>query len=223
MPESLKGILIALVSVILAIVMAVLLNYIFDEPFEVGGAVTLGGIFGALYGLEAGLLLSYDLNVWKGWLQLVIDLTWSLPNTVFGFVFGNLIYIFFGNPSRDASKDVGWVAFLPRSADHTGFGYDVLQTLGTVNLGGAGQHELMHVMQARIFGPLYLPLFALNYVVNFLIQGLWTITIGLALWKAKVRDTPYFRPPEESAVSGFFGWIYYATLFEQWAYTSGNP
>ncbi len=92
-----------------------------------------------------------------------------------------------------------------------------------MNLGGAGAHERMHLLQARIFGPIYLSFFAVNYAVNFLIQVLWSGTIGLILWKAGVRDTAYFRPPESSAVSGFFGWIYHSTFFELWAYASGNP
>jgi hypothetical protein len=81
----------------------------------------------------------------------------------------------------------------------------------------------MHLLQARIFGPLYLPLFGASYVVTFLIQVLWTFTIGGILWLAKVRTKAYFRPPARSAVSGFFGWIYFATPFELWAYASGNP
>jgi hypothetical protein len=100
----------------------------------------------------------------------------------------------------------------------TGFGYTVLQTLGTINLGGEGNHEKVHLLQARVFGPLYLPLFGINYVVNFLIQSLWTVTIGAILRRLKVRDVAYFRPPSSSAVGGFFGWIYYATIFELWAY-----
>ncbi len=102
----------------------------------------------------------------------------------------------------------------------SGFGVDVLQTLGTVNLGGTGLHEKVHLLQARIAGPLYLPVFAVNYVVNFIVQGLWTITLGMILWKTGLRNTPYFRPSSSSAVSGYFGWIYYATVFEIWAYAT---
>lgn len=178
-------------------------------------------IFGLLYGLEAGILTIYDLGSGRGWGEMLIDLTWSLPNTVFGFLFGNLIYIFFGNPSRSDSRDAGWIVFQPRSS--TGFGNNVLQTLGTVNIGGAGQHEKMHLLQARIFGPLYLPLIALSYVVTFLIQLLWTITLGWILWLANARPKPYLEPPASSAVGGFFGWIYYYTPHELWAYASGNP
>lgn len=221
MPDALRGFITVLVSVLLGILVAILIDVAAGEPIDLVLALLIGGIFGLLYGLETGILLSYKLDSGVGWLQLIVDFTWSLVNTIFGFIFGNIIYIFFGSPSRASSKDKGWIAFAPRGSGK--FGNKVLQTLGTVNLGGAGQHELMHVLQARIFGPLYLPIFAVNYVVNFIIQVLFTATVGLALWLLKLRDTPYFRPPSRSAVSGFFGWIYYANLFELWAYGSGNP
>ncbi len=177
-----------------------------------------GGIAGLLYGLEAGILLAYDLGRGPGWLALLVDLTWSLPNTLFGLVFGNAIYVFVGSPSRERSRGQGWIVFMPPSSKTSGFGVDVLQTLGTVNLGGRGAHEHVHLLQARIFGPLFLPIFGLNYVVNFLVQCLFTITIGAILKAAGARDTAWFRPPGSSVVPGFFGWIYAATLFELWAY-----
>jgi len=178
-------------------------------------------VLGFIYGGFAGGLLAYDLGSGLGWLELLVDLTWSLLNTLFGLVIGIPLYLIFGNPSKEQSAGQAWISFKARGTG--AFGNQVLQTLGTVNLGGAGQHERMHLLQARIFGPLYLPLFAANYVVTFLIQVLWTATIGLILWKAGVRTTPYFQPSASSAVSGFFGWIYHSTFFELWAYASGNP
>jgi hypothetical protein len=173
------------------------------------------------YALLAGALGAYDLRKFLGWLCLAVDCTWSLANTLFGAVIGGLLYLIFGSPSTSASKGQNWVSYSPRSS--TGFGNNVLQTLGPVNLGGAGQHERMHLLQSRIFGPLYLPLFAVSYVATFLIQILFTLILGLALKAGHVRDTAYLRPPSTSAVPGFWGWIYYATPFEVWAYASGNP
>lgn len=173
------------------------------------------------YGLYAAILESYDLSSGMGWLMLLIDLVWSLPNTIFGALTGMWFYAIFGNPSKANSAGRGWICYLPR--DSTGFGVNVLQTLGTVNIGGSGQHERMHLLQARIFGPLYLPLFALFYVVTFLIQCLFTLIAGFALKATGVRTTAHLTPPAHSAVDGFFGWIYYATPFEVWAYASGNP
>jgi hypothetical protein len=221
MSDVVKGFLIVLVVILLSTLAAILLNFAAGGLVSFLVAVLIGAIFGLAYGLEAGILVIYDLSSPKGWLEVVVDMTWSLPNTLWGFVIGNIIFPFFGSPSRDESRDAGWIVYLPRSA--SGFGHNVLQTHGTLNLGGSGQHEKMHLLQARIFGPLFLPIYLVNYVVNFILQGLWTITIGLLLWKLGIRDTPYFRPSEDSVVQGFFGWIYYATIFEFWAYSSGNP
>jgi hypothetical protein len=221
MPDWLKGVLTFVIATGHGVLAGFLVNLAFNEPLDTTVAILIGGGFGLLYGLEAGLLVSYNLNG-IGWLQLFLDMTWSLPNTIWGFVLGNIIFIFVGNPSRDLSRNQGFIAFKPRGTGD--FGNKVLQTHGTVNLGGAGQHELVHVMQARIFGPLFLPIYLLNYVVNSLIQLLWTITIGLVLYLIKLRDTPYFRPPatavNKSVVPGFIGWIYYYTIFEYWGYNS---
>ena len=184
------------------------------------GAVVLGLVMTA-YGIVAAWLGTYDLTTGKGWLMLLVDLTWSLPNTVFGAVTGLWLYAFFGRPSAANSAGRGWITFAARGT--SGFGVTVLQTLGTVNIGGSGQHERMHLLQARIFGPLYLPLFGLFYVVTFLIQCLFTVPWGLILKAAGARTTAHLSPPSSSAVSGFWGWIYFATPFEVWAYAAGNP
>jgi hypothetical protein len=173
------------------------------------------------YGFIATWMGSYDLSTPLGWVMLLVDLTWSLPNTVFGAVTGMWLYAFWGSPNRANSEGRGWITYSPRSS--TGFGNDVLQTLGTINIGGSGQHERMHLLQARIFGPLYLPLFGVSYVVTFLIQCLFTLVLGLILKAAGVRTSAHLNPPASSAVSGFFGWIYHSTPFEEWAYASGNP
>jgi hypothetical protein len=173
------------------------------------------------YAFIATWMGSYDLSTPLGWVMLLVDLTWSLPNTIFGAVTGLWLYAFFGSPNRANSEGRGWISYSPRSS--TGFGNDVLQTLGTINIGGSGQHERMHLLQARIFGPLYLPLFGISYVVTFLIQCLFTLILGLILKATGVRTTAHLNPPASSAVSGFFGWIYHSTPFEEWAYASGNP
>ena len=219
MSDIAKGFLIVLVVIVLASGAAVLLNLAAGGLVSWPVAILIGSLFGLAYGLEAGILLSYNLASPKGWLEVLIDFTWSLPNTVWGFVIGNIIFPIFGSPSRDQSRDAGWIVYMPRSPSST-LGNRVLQTHGTLNIGGAGRHERIHLLQARIFGPLFLPIYAVNYVINFVLQGLWTITIGMILWKAGVRETAYFRPIGDSVAQGFFGWIYYATIFEFWAYST---
>ncbi|MCP3140289.1 hypothetical protein [Pyxidicoccus xibeiensis] len=219
MPGVLKGFLTFLVSAVLSTLTLLLVSLLTGGALPTSVAVLLGLGLGGGYGLEAGALASYDLDTGKGWLELLVDTTWSLPNTLFGFVFGNLIYLWFGDLSKRESEGRGWVVYLP-SGPGTGFGHDVLQTLGTVNLGGAGLHEKVHVLQARILGPLYLPFVAFSYILTFTLQVLWTVTLGGLLKLLGVRDTPYFRPPDRSAVGGFFGWVYFATPIELWAYAT---
>jgi hypothetical protein len=181
--------------------------------------------FGLLYGVIAAFVESYDFAQPSGWLFMLVDFTWSLPNTVAGFL-TQVVYIFFGHPSAALSRGYGWIAYQPWSSSSV-FGNSVLQTVGTVCLGGAGAHELVHLLQARIFGPLYIPVVLANYVVNFLIQVLWTALIGWILCLAGARQTAYLCPASNSAVGGgasssgaakFFGWIYQSTLIELWAY-----
>jgi hypothetical protein len=183
--------------------------------------VVVTAVFGLGYGLEAGILTIYDLGSPGGWGMLLLDMTWSLPNTVWGFVVGNLLFWFFGTPSRADSANQGWIAFTGRGGG--GFGNGVLQTHGTVNLGGSGQHERMHLLQARLFGPLYLPLFFASYVVTSVLQLAWTATLGWILKLAGSRPKVALQPASQSVVKGFFGWIYYYTPFEVWAYAAGNP
>lgn len=181
----------------------------------------VGGGFGLLYGLEAGILCIYDLDSALGWIELFVDLTWALPTTMIGFVSGNLFYIIFGTPSRTDSEGQGWISFQARSSG--GFGSSVKQTIGTLNIGGAGQHERMHLLQGRILGPAYAPFVIACYAVTFSIQVAWTLTIGGLLALLGVRNKPYFEPPSQSVIGGFIGWIYYATPIELMAYATGNP
>jgi hypothetical protein len=221
MSKGLQSLVTVLVSLGVPPLVLLVVSLASGGALSPGVALIAGGVFGLGYGLEAGLLRSYDLSTGVGWVELIVDLTWSLPNTVFGFLIGNLTYVWFGNLSRSNSDGQGWIVFMPRPG--SSFGRTVLQTLGTVNIGGAGQHEKMHLLQARIFGPLYLPFVGASYVITFTLQVLWTITLGGILKLVGVRQKAYFQPPAHSAVGGFFGWIYYATPIELWAYATGNP
>jgi len=217
MPRILQGLLTPVLTAAFATLTLVLVDLIAGRPVPLVAAALAGVIIGGAYGIQAGILLIYNLSSPPGWAQLIVDMTWSLPNTVFGFIVGNAVYVFFGWPTRSSSENSGWIVYQPRGT--SGLGIDVLQTLGTINIGGTGAHERVHLVQARIFGPLYLLIFGLNYVVNFLLQVLWTFTIGGLLWLIKLREKPFFRPPS-GPVPGFFGWIYRATIFELWAYAT---
>ena len=221
MPSWVKGLL---TVVLCATLPAGVLAVVFAAAgvfTELSWLVVAAAAVGLGYGLEAGVLVIYDLATPVGWVALLVDLTWSIANTVWGFVVGNILFLCFGTPSRVSSTGAHWIVYLPRTAG--GFGTNLLQTHGTVNLGGAGQHEKMHLLQARLLGPLYLPLFGACYVVTALLQLLWSATFGWILVLAKVRGHVALHPPARSAVPGLWGWIYYATPLELWAYAAGNP
>lgn len=91
------------------------------------------------------------------------------------------------------------------------------RVIGTVDFGGAGDHERVHLLQERILGPIFLSLVGISSVVSTLFLGVWSLTIGLILRLAKVRDTEWFRAPAASAVPGLGGWICFATPMELWA------
>lgn len=135
--------------------------------FLLGGAIGgvvwagLGLLFGTVFGWAIVSAESYEPTVASVALFL-IDHTWSLVNTIAGAVYlaSNLI---FGNRiDRAESRHTGAVQL----ANGVIPGY--LTTIGTV-IAGVNQpvhaHEHGHVLQARIFGPLYLPLVAGNYVL----------------------------------------------------------
>ncbi|MEV0154883.1 glycine zipper family protein [Micromonospora sp. NPDC050686] len=142
----------------------------------------LGGPAGAAVGAAAGLLLgapfgwavagarSYRPDA-RGGALFVVDHTWSLPNTVLGaaYLAGHLAA---GHRlDRDACRHRGRVNLVegvwPRYAT----------TLGTVCAGagpGVQRHEDVHILQARLLGPLYLPLVAANYVL-FTVAPVWLL------------------------------------------------
>jgi hypothetical protein len=94
--------------------------------------------------------------------RCVVDATWSSLNTWAGSIFYGVLRLA-GNP-LDLERTHGagslWLinGVVPRYAT----------TIGTVKAGSNPRidaHEEIHVLQARVFGPLYLPLVAVNYVV----------------------------------------------------------
>jgi hypothetical protein len=135
----------------------------------VGGAVglALGCFFG--WAVAAGNVYSADAS---GILIFVVDHTWSMLNTVAGALYLTVHFIFGHTLDRNTSAGSCRVCVVegvsPRYAT----------TIGTVVAGAnptIQRHEDVHVLQARILGPIYLPLVALNY-------ALWTIAPLWLLW-----------------------------------------
>jgi hypothetical protein len=143
----------------------------------VGLAVGLvvGGVAGAVFGWAVATARPYDFSAGIGILRYVVDLTWSLPNTLLGAVYltGNLVA---GNRvERHYSLHSGCVQLTRGVFPRIG-GVSYLTTIGTVIAGVAPAvhaHEHGHVLQARIFGPLYVPLVLINYVLATVVPFWW--------------------------------------------------
>jgi hypothetical protein len=152
--------------------------------------MAVGGVFGLLAGGPIGLLVGAVVGLlvgavfgWaatsagvyapdaRGIFLFVVDHTWSLLNTVVGAIYLAAHLIFGHSLDRPASSASGRVSVVegvsPRYAT----------TIGTVCAGaspGIQRHEDVHIFQARLLGPLYIPLVLANYVL-FTIAPIWLL------------------------------------------------
>jgi hypothetical protein len=98
----------------------------------------------------------------------VIGHVWSLPNTLVGLVFG-----LGGRFELDVENRVfvvtgGWMAGIFGKLGYAGMCVgDVVLCAGPLSM-NVYRHELIHAVQARILGPLYLPLTLLGYLYGYL-------------------------------------------------------
>jgi len=180
----------------------------------------LGAGVGAANGLVGGWRGIYDWARPRGWFGFVADSTWGLVGSALALVFGAL------NLTR---SDRDYVAeFSHRRGFHVfaggiGLRRDFALALGNVvaNAGGAVglrgestrvvnrrrfvvEHEGLHVLQSRLLGPLYQPLY-----------GLWLIGAGSVGLLVAVRSKG-----DRLAIIETFA--YYNNPFEYWAYRNNH-
>lgn len=169
------------------------------------GAIGLG--LGVIHGVVLAKGEGYH-NTPRGWFLLIIDHTWSLPNTVVGSLFLAL-NLMFGN-RVDSVAMAGRTTVVMRSGVARGFA----TTIGPVEAGtspGIARHEYVHVLQSRIFGPLYLPSVIVNYVVATI----------LPYWLLYHDRT---ARPIRSFGDYFLRGVYPHVWNEEWAYrVEGSP
>jgi MFS family permease len=159
-------------------------------------AALVGGLIGGVYSAVAfgrGIYSAAPLSI----VGYVLDMSWSLLNTAASLlVWLPACMIAGGNflDPDDKSRRSGTFVY---QENPRGGGYDAT-TVGTVIAGGWSSHEEVHVWQARMFGPLYLPLYGLSLLLNMLFR----------LCTGKT---------EEIAKQA-----YYRVCFEDWAYSAGS-
>jgi hypothetical protein len=138
----------------------------------------------------------------RGWGLALVDLTWSLPNTVAGLLYLGAHLLAGHRVDPDASVHTGQIHVTERT--HEAY----VMTIGPVVAGATEEvraHESVHVFQARVLGPLYLPLVALNYAV-FTVAPVWLLYHDHVRWP--IRDFATY----------FTHGVYPHTFHEVWAF-----
>jgi hypothetical protein len=198
-------------------------------PGALGGAA-IGIAAGLGYGLTVARAGSYDAtpaNIGR----FVVDHTWSLVNTMVGSLFLLLNLAIRNDLDVDLSRGSSCVVFtrgvIPNRKrivsvmTKAGPQRQVVRsyfatTVGNVKVGvrpessaGLKRHEDTHVLQARLFGPLYLPLVGLGYVVA-------TVLPYWLLYHDRVAR------PIRSVRDYFMRGVYPHVWHEEWAYKLGG-
>ena len=180
-------------------------------------AQVLGAIVGALNGVISGATGLYAWHRAKGWLFFVLDSTWGLIGNALALLL-HAVNLVSGNPGYVSEMCVrtnrhvyeGGVGL--RTGFALALGNVISNAGGAVGLRGESEkvikrrkfviaHEGVHVMQNRIFGPLY----QLIYVGWMMLFGV----IGFFIWL--VRDRQELWQIVETMA-------YYNNPFEFWAY-----
>jgi RHS repeat-associated protein len=123
----------------------------------IGGAI--GGAMGAIHGFAMAKAGSYDWKSGLGWLAFAADNSWSLFNSFIASAF--------------ATANIGWNEIDDTNSENSGSLYfktgwigSFDTTLGNVTVGQTVPvHESVHAWQARILGPVYIPLVVLSYEI----------------------------------------------------------
>ena len=173
----------------------------FGVTLALGGglaaAAAVGGALAVLGAAHGTLALGRDAYAarFPAILGLVLDLTWSLLNTAAGLLVWQPLSAAKGSfvAPNDDSRRSGCLVY----TDNPRGGPYGATTLGTVIAGGWSSHEEVHVWQGRIFGPLYMVVYGLAWLLNVLFRGL------------------VFR------VQNLSGEAYSRICFEDWAYWGG--
>ena len=158
--------------------------------------IGVAAVIGAGYSAIAFNKTAYAAGV-LSILGFLLDMSWSLLNTLAGFlVWMPACKIVGANfvAANDDSRRSGNIVYdkNPRGGDYAA------TTIGTVIAGGWSSHEETHVWQARIFGPAYM----LSYIIALLLNIPFRLITGKT---ENLTMEAYYRIP-----------------FEDWAYWGGS-
>ncbi len=176
----------------------------------IAGAAT-GAVTGAIHGWAMADAHSYDWGSIGGWAGFLADNTWGLPNSMVGSLFATA-NILGGNPI-DRAKSSGSNALMFENEWFSGYA----TTQGNVIVGTKGlshavlEHELTHVLQARLFGPVFFPSMIAHYIINTIFPY-WLL----------YHNTRYPNTPIRSFGEYFTRGVYPHTWAEEWGYAVGG-
>ncbi|MGC4045346.1 MAG: hypothetical protein QM758_16265 [Armatimonas sp.] len=94
---------------------------------------------------------------------------WSLPNTLIGLLFGLGGTVLFDRTNQVFVITGGWMAAIFGRLGYAGMCVGDVVLCAQPLSPGTYRHELIHALQARLLGPLYLPITLLCYLWGFLI------------------------------------------------------
>lgn len=186
--------------------------------YAAGGLVTLGALGIFTNAVVSGAMQIYDWGSWTGWVSFLVDYSWGIVGTALGGLL-HITNIGWGNYQEQLSRRQN------RHVYDGGFGFgNYAFTQGNVisNLGGRHgdllNHESLHILQSRLFGPI----FQATYVAWLVVGGVLGIIIfgpiaaangenyGDAIMDVAYRDNPwetwaYSENPDPNR-GGMFYW-----------------
>ncbi len=167
--------------------------------------LVLFGVVGLIHGYRMYKVRSYEGP--GGVVGFILDHTWSLPNTMVGALFS---VVTLGIEADEGNSKESSRLVLKNGVIGP---YDT--TFGNVTAGTQVLiHELVHVIQARITGPFYYPVYVANYAINLI--PYW--------WALKKLFNIYPKAPINSVGAYFTRGVYPFVIFEGIAYAvEGSP
>jgi hypothetical protein len=212
MPNVVKALIFCVSALILeGLICFLLLPAMFE--LSSGQTVVLGlvcMIFAAVYTFVMVLVSVYGMTVKSIWC-LLLDITWSLPNTMVGLLW--LAYCLIRAPFQTPAGrwETPNEETQRRGVMHVSgvaLGTADASTLGNVIGGDWMIHETVHVQQARILGILYWPTYLLSFTFAFIVR-----LAAIPVWKLAGR----FQSGDGS-MEKLHDHAYRRTVMEDWAY-----
>ena len=195
--------------------MGVALGWMAGSVLPWDWVAVVAAIVAGANGAVSGWVGLYGWHEGKGWLFFVLDSTWGLFGTALGVVL-HLVNVvrgsYVGDMSRRTNRHVYEAGIGLRKEFALALGNVISNAGGKVGLRGETQrvsnrrrfvvrHEGLHVLQNRLFGPIY----QLVYVAWMVVFAV----VGIVIWL--VRERRHLGSIVETLA-------YYNNPFEYWAY-----